>query len=75
MAYFGTNTTVFVFVRSLLAFCVCVRHDLSDQLAFKTTKVKDPKLTLAVIGKSNPLIFQALQTYGEKVAEFFGMSA
>ena len=46
---FGKNAAVSVFGRFLSAFSVCVRHKQSGHLAFRTTKVKDAKLTLAVI--------------------------
>ena len=43
------NAAVPVFVRFPSAFSVCVRHNQSGYLTFKTTKIKDTKLTLAVI--------------------------
>ena len=49
VAHYVQNATVPVFVRFPSAFCVCVHHNQSGYLAFKTTKVKDTKLTLAVI--------------------------
>ena len=47
--HFGKSATVSVFVRLPPAFRVCVRHNRSGYLAFRTTEVKDAKLTLAVI--------------------------
>ena len=71
VAHFEKNATVFVFVRPPPAFAVCLRHNLSGWLAFKTTKVKDTKLTLEVIRRKQLFkFFLALQTYNEKVAEF-----
>ena len=64
--HFGKSAAVSVFVCSSSAFFVCVRHNLLDYLAFRTTKVKDAKLTLAVVFE----FFIALQTYEKKVAEF-----
>ena len=47
--HFGKRAAVSVFVRFPSAFSVCVRHSQSGYLAFRTTKIKDTKLTLAVI--------------------------
>ena len=38
-----------VFVRSPSALSACVSHNQSGYLAFRMTKIKDTKLTLAVI--------------------------
>ena len=46
-----------VFVRSPSALIVCVRYNQSSYLRFRTTKVKDTKLTLAVIP------FQILESF------------
>ena len=43
--HFGKSATVSVFARFPSAFCVCVRRNQSCYLAFRTTKVKDIKLT------------------------------
>ena len=47
--HFGNSATVPVFVRFPSAFSVCVFHNQLGYLTFKTTKIKDIKLTLAVI--------------------------
>ena len=70
----GNRAAVPVFVRFPSAFSVCVRHNRSGYLTFRTTNIKDTKLTLVVIPfkveANNSLNFLALQTYEEKVAEF-----
>ena len=47
--HFGKSAAVSVFVRFSSAFSVYVRHNQSGYVAFRTTKIKDTKLTLAVI--------------------------
>ena len=72
--HFGKSATVSVFVRPLVAVFVCVRYNQSGYLRFRTTKVKDPKLALAVIsfqvGQNSSPTFLPLQTYDKTVAEF-----
>ena len=68
---FGKSVTVTVFVCFPTALFICVRHKQSSYLVFRTTKVKDTKLTLAVIPLKQ--LFKtnlALQTHEEKVAQF-----
>ena len=59
--YFGKRATLSVFICFLLAVIVSARHNQSGYLAFRTTRVKDPKLTLAVVsfqvGLNNSLFF------------------
>ena len=47
--HFGKSVTVSVCVRVQSAFFVCVRYNQSGYLRFRTAKIKDTKLTLAVI--------------------------
>ena len=74
MFVFHIGKSATVLVRFPPTVFVCVRFDQSGFLGFRATKVKDTKLTLAVIpfqvGKNNSLNFLALQTYKNKVAEY-----
>ena len=70
--YDRSSLLVFYFEKS--AVFVCMGCNQLGFLAFRTTKVKDPKLTVAVIlfyvGQNNSSNFVALQTYDKKVVEF-----
>ena len=67
----GTLLGLFRFSLSILFARAAINQ---VNLAFRTTIIKDPHLTPAVIpfnvGANNPLIFLPLQTYAKKFAEF-----
>ena len=71
--HFGKSAAVSVLVRPSSAFLFARATKQSDYLTFRTTKVKDTKLTLAIISfkaeANNSLIFLPLQTYDKKFAE------
>ena len=53
---------------------VCMRRNQQGNLAFRTTGVEDPNLTLAAIsfyiGTNHSLYFLLLQLYKKKIADF-----
>ena len=72
--HFEKRVTVFLFIHFSLPSFVCVRCNQPDNLAFRTTKVEDTRLTLEAIpfqvGVTNSFIYLLLQTYEKKIAEF-----
>ena len=67
----GESVTVFGFIRFLSPSFVCVIHNKSGNLAFRTTCVDDTHITLAVIPSqvevSNSLSFFAITNIQKKI--------